>query len=95
MFALYVAGDDYNGDPITIDIPAGVMVQPFMINIVDDNVTECIERFSVVMISTTTCGVTTGNNNSTEVVIKDDENDGKLTSYACSYISVCFKVVYL
>ena len=61
------------------------MVQSFMTNIVDDNNVECIERFSVMMISISTCGVTIGNNNSTEVVIRDGDDDGKLTRHVASY----------
>ena len=98
MFAL--AGDDYNGSPITVDVPAGVTMQPLMISISDDNIVECIERFTVMMASVTTCGVTIGDtNNSSAVVITDD--DSKLPRhelqryhfhevYVCWFICVYF-----
>ena len=72
---LYIAGEDYNGSPITINIPAGVTMQPLAINIIDDNIVECNETFNVTMMSVTTCGVTIGSNRISEVMIRDD--DGK------------------
>ena len=70
-----VAGEDYNGSPITVDVPAGVTMQQLLINIIDNNIVECNETFTIAMISVTTCGVTIGNNNNSEVMIRDD--DGK------------------
>ena len=61
-------------------------MQPFMIDIIDSNIVECIERFSVAMVSVTTCGVTIAdNNNSSEVVITDDD----------SKLPACFIVIPL
>ena len=56
----YIAGEDYNGSPITVNIPAGVIMQPLAINIIDNNIVECNEMFNVTMVSMTTCGVTIG-----------------------------------
>ena len=49
-------------------------MQTFMINIVNNNVKECIESFNVRIISVTTCGVAIGNNNMSEVIITDDDS---------------------
>ena len=79
MLALYsccfIAGEDYNGSPITINVPGGVTMQMFTINIAENNIVECNETFNVIMMSVTTCGVTIGSNRISEVIIRDD--DGK------------------
>ena len=38
-----IAGEDYNGSPITANVPAGVTMQPFTINIINNNIIECNE----------------------------------------------------
>ena len=45
-----------------------------MISIINNSIVECIETFNVMITSVTTCGVTIGTNNMSEVVITD--NDG-------------------
>ena len=60
---------------MTVDVLAGVVTQEIMINIINNSIVECIERFNVRITSVTTCGVTIGTNNMSEVVITDD--DGK------------------
>ena len=50
-------------------------MQPFTINIIDNRIIECNEIFNVTIVSVTTCGVTIGSNNISEVMITDD--DGK------------------
>ena len=70
-----IAGEDYNGSPITVNVSAGVAMQPLAINIIDNNIVECNEMFNVTMMSVTTCGITTGSNGISEVMIRDD--DGK------------------
>ena len=60
---------------MTVNVPAGVTTQPLAINIIDNNITECNETFNVTIVSVTTCGVTIGSNNISEVMITDD--DGK------------------
>ena len=70
-----IAGEDYSGSPITVTVPAGVTMQPFTINIIDNNIIECDETFNIAMIPVTICGVTIGNNDNGEVIIRD--YDGK------------------
>ena len=50
------------------------MTQPFTVDIVDNNIVECDETFIVTITSVTTCGVTVGNNNRSEVTITDDDS---------------------
>ena len=49
-------------------------MQTFLINIINNSIDECIENFNVRIISVTTCGVTVGNNNMSEVIITDDDS---------------------
>ena len=70
-----IDGEDYSGNTMTVNVPAGVTTQPLAINIIDNNITECNEAFNVTIVSVTTCGVTIGSNNISEVMITDD--DGK------------------
>ena len=83
---LYIAGEDYNGSPITVNVPAGVTMQPLAINIIDNNIVECNEMFNVMMVSVTTCGVTIGSNRISEVIIRDDDGKYKLFIGSCYYI---------
>ena len=57
-----------------VNIPAGVMTQLLIVAIVDNDFVECDETFIVTILSVTTCGVTIGNNNRSEVIIADDDS---------------------
>ena len=83
MFVFYVAGEDYNGSSIIVNVQAGVTMQPLTINIIDNNIVECNEMFNVTMVSVTTCGVTIGSNRISEVMIRDD--DGKYRFFIRSF----------
>ena len=50
-------------------------MQPFTVNINNNDIVKCNEMFNVTMMSVTTCGVTIGSNGISEVMIRDD--DGK------------------
>ena len=67
--------DDYNGTMIRVEVPAGVLAQSFTIDIIDNDVVECDEVFSVTIESVTTCGVTTGDVISSNVTIMDDDGE--------------------
>ena len=69
---LTLDGEDYNGSMEMITIPPGVMTQSFTISITDDNLVECVETFTVRILSVTTCGVTVGSVNNALVMILDD-----------------------
>ena len=71
-----IDGEDYSGNTMTVNVPARVTTPPpLTINIIDNNIAECHETFNVTIVSVTTCGVTIGSNNISEVMITDD--DGK------------------
>ena len=70
----FIDGADYTGGMRVIDVPAGEMTQPFTVDIVDNDIVECDETFIVTITSVTTCGVTIGNNNRSEVTITDDDS---------------------
>ena len=57
-----------------VNVPAGVMMQSFTVAISDDDIVECDETFIVTITSVTTCGVTVGSNNMSEVTITDDDS---------------------
>ena len=86
VIQLYIAGEDYNGSPITVNIPAGVTMQPLTINIIDNNIVECNEIFNVTMVSVTTCGVTIASNRISKVMIRDDDGKYKLFIAVFCYI---------
>ena len=65
--------EDYSGDLRTVTVPAGEIAQLFTISVVDDDVMECDETFTVTILSVTTCAVTLSNGSRTEVMIVDDD----------------------
>ena len=66
--------EDYTGGSRMVAVPAGVMMQSFTIDIVNNSIVECDETFTVTISSVTTCGVTIGSDSSTEVIITDDDS---------------------
>ena len=71
MFYVVVDTSDYIGGIKRVNVPAGITVQPFTMDIVDDNLVECIERFNITIVSATVCTVATGNDSNSEVIITD------------------------
>ena len=82
MLICTVAGEDYNGSHITVNVPSGVKIQSFTINITDSSIVKCNEKFNVVLLSVTTCGVTIGHNKITEVIIRDAKSK-YVHTYVC------------
>ena len=70
-----IAGQDYNGVHITVNVQAGMTMQPFTVSITDSSIVECNEKFNVTIMSVTTCGVTIGSNRVSEVIIRDDDGE--------------------
>ena len=69
--------EDYSGDLRAVTVPAGEIAQLFTIPVVDDDVMECDETFTVTILSVTTCAVTFSNGSRTEVMIVDDDGRQK------------------
>ena len=71
---LFIDVKDYSGDLRVVTVPAGEIAQLFTIAIVDDDVMECDETFTVTILPVTTCAVTISDSSSrTEVMITDDD----------------------
>ena len=60
---------------MVVTVPTGEMTQPFTVAIVNDDVLECNETFTITILSVTGCAVTVSNTSRTEVMIVD--NDGR------------------
>ena len=60
---------------MVVTVPTGKMMQSFTLAIVDDDVMECDETFTITILSVTGCAVTISNSSRTEVMIVD--NDGR------------------
>ena len=65
---------------MTVNILAGVLSQTFRLSIIDDNIVECSEKFTVVMTSVSPNEVAIGTSRSSEVIITD--NDSTQTLYS-------------
>jgi len=74
--------EDFNGARITVDVPAGVLTQSFAIDIIDNDIVECDEVFSVTIESVNTCGVTTGDVITSNVTIMDDDGECSIIGFA-------------
>ena len=77
-------GADYNQRRVSVMIDPGTTRQPFTINIINDNIIECIEAFSL-SIEGTWCGLNTSNGRA-EVIIIDDDGK-KFVGGTLSYIT--------
>ena len=66
----YEGGDDYDSGPYSVTIPAGMTRASFDIAIINDNVVEGNEDFTLVINSSP---LPVGNNNEAVVTIVDDE----------------------
>lgn len=66
--------EDYNQQSVAVTIPPGSMMKHYTINIINDDIIECIEAFTL-SIMDTWCGVNTDDNSNAQVIIIDD--DGK------------------
>ena len=82
-------GDDYTSGPYTVSFPAGVTSVPFDVPIIDDEVQEINERFTLVISPTSLpSDVTRGNIYRANVTIGD--NDGKDIRLVCIPILFLF-----
>ena len=75
MYYMRIDEEDHSDGAIIVTIPACTASHSFIINITDDNITECNESFSVIIQSVSVYGFVIGSANTTEVIVRDD--DGK------------------
>ena len=69
-------GADYDQRSVSVTIDPGTTRQPFTINIINDNIIECTEAFSL-SIEGTWCGLNSSDGRA-QVIIMDD--DGKIAN---------------
>ena len=58
---------------MVVTVPTGKMTQSFTVAIVNDDVMECDEMFTITILSVTGCPVTISNTSRSEVMIVDDD----------------------
>ena len=77
MFCCSVGRADYNSQrTVTVTIPANLISRSFTINIIDDNIAECDETFTLTLsVPSSPCGLVSGSVNTSVVMIRD--NDGR------------------
>lgn len=73
---------NYIGGIITVNVPAGITAQSFTIDIVNNDLIDCVKRFNVTIESATVCTFATGNESSSEVIITD-HNEGIQCDTVC------------
>ena len=69
---VHIDEEDYHEGLIIITIPAGTLSQSFIINITDDDITECNRTFVMIIESASSCRYVIGNSSTTELVVIDD-----------------------
>ena len=77
-------GEDYNETEITVTMPAGAWSQAFTISILDDEIKEGDESFTVEIVSVSACGVSFDLYLNSEVTIIDNES-----MYICIRMNMC------
>ena len=83
-------GSDYSGESFSVTFPAGVNVMSFNVPIINDNIAELAESFSLTLeipAESMACGVIAGSPDTATVNIVDDE--GKLSTFLCGIITLC------
>ena len=78
-----VGGNDYRSQRIiAITVPAHIMSTSFTINIIDDNIAECDETFTLTLsVPSSPCGVISGSDDTSEVMIRDDDGRRSASDY--------------
>ena len=72
---------------MSINISAGEVAKSFTVDILNDNIVDCIETFNVRIMSVESCGFTIGSNNTSVVMIRDDDSKLYITTCA-TYVAM-------
>ena len=81
-FYLISGGNDYRRRTITVSVPANVMSKSFTIDIIDDNIAECSETFTLTLsVPSSPCGLISGSDDTSEVMIRDDDGRRSVSDY--------------
>ena len=84
LLGFNVGGDDYSSQKIyiTVPIPANEISTSFTINIIDDEIAECDETFALtISVPSSLCGVFSGSNDTSKVMIRDDDGRRSVSDY--------------
>ena len=72
-------------DFITVSVAAEEMSKLFDVYIINDDITEC-DEILILSISALTCEVVIGRNNTSEVIIRDDDGRRIISDYILLFI---------
>ena len=79
----YIGGNDYRyPSTVTVPVPANEMSTSFTINITNDEIAECDETFKLTLsVPSSLCGVIKGSDDTSEVMIGDDDGTRSVSDY--------------
>ena len=87
LFAQFTGTEDYQRKSITVMVPADKISVTFTIIIINDDITECDEMFSLMLsIPTPPCEVVIRRDDTSEVMIRDDDGRRSLSDYVVLFI---------
>ena len=78
-----ITGSDYQKRNIIVEVPARTLSQLFTVNITNDVIVEYTEMFNVEINSVSTCAITIGGCNRSEINIIDDDGEFHIL-YVCT-----------
>ena len=83
MYCNCLEGNDYNSQrTATVAVPANVVSTSFNIDIVDDNIAECDETFTLTLsVPSSPCGLVSGSVDTSVVMIRDDDGRRSVSDY--------------
>ena len=73
---------------MTITVPANQKSTLFSVRIIDDKITECDETFTLTLsVPSSPCGVISGSDDTSEVMIRDDDGRRSVSYYVVLLLS--------
>ena len=98
-FNTLIDGSDYVGGSLSVTFPAGVNVMSFNVSIINDNIAELAESFTldlVIPAASAAMGVIAGSPDTATVNIMDDEGELNSSWLSTSFPSVpCLMISYI
>ena len=86
MYVIITGGDDYEPGPFSVTIPAGEISVPFNISIIDDNIFEGNESFTLTIDSSSLPSRFLLQPDCLLTVTITDDDGGKLKIYVHTYV---------
>ena len=73
---------DYRRNSITVNVPTNETSASFPVQIVNNNIAECDETFTLTLsVPSSPCGVISGSDDTSEVMIRDDDGRRSVSDY--------------